>query len=108
MPEHYVLHVAVGSRVNGSQVFGDARRFRVGERVFVVVRFLRSHPPFKVEGLLVSPSGEEVARFTHQAAEDVPYVSGGFELIGPLEVGSYLLVIQVDGFETARRTIEVH
>ena len=107
-PEHYVLHVAVGSRVNGNQVFGDARRFRVGERVFVVVRFLRSHPELKVEGLLLSPRGEEVARFTRQASADLPYVTGGFELVDPLDAGAYLLVVQIDGFEAARRTIEVH
>ncbi|MSR56294.1 MAG: hypothetical protein EXS05_01295 [Planctomycetaceae bacterium] len=105
--EDYIHRVAIGSRTGGTQVFGSSDRFHIGENVYVVVQLLPQHPDLTLEGLLIAPDGREAARFTHRIARDYTYAIDGFELTGELPPGRYRLLLQVEGFEFARRQFEV-
>ncbi len=103
---HYLHHVRLGSRVSGHQAFGNTYQFRHGQRVYVVVQF-NQHPKLKLEGLLIDPNGNEVARYTHTVEPNFGYAIDGFELTTPLTPGSYTIILQADGFQVGLRNFEL-
>lgn len=103
---HYLHHVRLGSRVSGHQAFGSTYQFRHGQRVYVVVQF-NQHPRLKLEGLLIDPNGNEIARYRHTVEPNFSYAIDGFELTAPLTPGSYTIILQADGFQVGLRNFEL-
>jgi len=105
--EEYFHRIELGSRFGGNQMFGASRRFKVGQRVYVLAQLIQPHPAFNLEGLLLAPDGREAGRFTHRVAPGIGYTVNGFELTSGLPAGTYRIVLQADGFAIAERRFEV-
>lgn len=105
--EDYIHRIDVAHRVGGNQAFGNARRFRTGERLYVLIQMIQPHPSIHLEGLLIAPDGREAARFTHKLAEGFAYAVDGIEFTNELPTGDYRLIIQADGYEVAQRRFEL-
>ena len=105
--EDYVHRVELGSRVQGGRVFGAQRSFRHGMRVYVLTQLLLPHPPLTLEGLLIAPEGQEVARFSQKVEPAFSYAIKGFELTDSLPLGRYRIILQANGYEVAQKSFEL-
>jgi len=105
--EDYFHRVELGSRVGGNQVFGSPDRFQIGQRAYVLSQMPMPHPAVEIEGLLISPDGQECARFTHRFDSGFSYAINGFELTKELAPGSYRVIVQAEGFVVAERRFEL-
>lgn len=105
--EDYVHRVSLGNRTNNGEVYGPSERFKVGQRAYVLVQFILPHPELELEGLLLTPDGDEVARFSHQVAPGYSHSINGFELTDELPSGSYRIILQLEHEEFVQRTFEL-
>lgn len=105
--EDYFHRISFGTRVGHHDLFGESRQFRRGQRVYALAQLVLPHPSLLLEGLLIAPNGEEVARFSHRIASGVTHTLDGFELTAELPVGRYRVILQVEGVEFLEREIEI-
>lgn len=105
--EDYFQRVELGSRISGNQVFGGGGVYQAGQRVYVLAELILPHPTMLLEGLLIAPDGQEVARFTHRLNAAYSYAINGFELTHELEPGQYRILLQAEGYEVAQRRFEL-
>jgi hypothetical protein len=103
----YFHQIEVGTRVSGNQLFGASRHFRRGQRAYLLAHLMQPHPTIVFEGLLIDPSGQEVARFAHRIDSGYAYAVNGFELTDELTPGPYRIILQVDGYEIGERRFEL-
>jgi hypothetical protein len=106
-PDESIHRIDLGTRIGGNQVFGSRTKMRIGDTAYVLAQLIVPHPPLTLEGLLIAPDGREAARFSHRIEPAVSYSINGFELTDELPPGTYRIVLQVDGYEFARRRIEI-
>ena len=105
--EDYFHRIELGNRFGGNQVFGSSRKFKTGQHVYVLAQLIQPHPVIELEGLLITPDGLEVARFTHRLDTGVGYAIDGFELTDELPAGKYRIILQADDFVIAERQFEL-
>lgn len=105
--EDYFHRVELGNRFGGNQLFGSSRKFRFGQRAYVLAQLIHPRPPIELEGLLVAPDGREAARFTHSIDPSLDYSINGFELTRELPPGIYRIILQAEGFVIAERRFEL-
>lgn len=105
--EDYFQRIELGSRVSGNQVFGAGTVYRIGQRVYVLAELVLPHPSMHIEGLLITPDGQEAARFSHRLNAAFGYAINGFELTDELEPGPYRIILQAEGYEVAQRRFEL-
>jgi hypothetical protein len=105
--DDYIHRVSFGTRTSFAEVFGAERQFTIGERLYVLVQFILPHPDLTLEGLLLGPDGEEVARFSHRVVEGYTHAINGFELTDVLAPGPYRVLLEIQGEEVFRRPIEL-
>jgi hypothetical protein len=105
--EDYFHRIELGSRFGGNQVFGTSHKFKIGQRAYILAQLIQPHPVLELEGLLISPDGAEVARFTHRVDAGTSYAINGFELAAELPSGRYRIILQADGFVIAERQFEL-
>lgn len=105
--EDYFHRVELGSRFGGNQMFGASRKFKIGQRAYVLAQLILPHPSFELEGLLIAPDGREAARFTHRIDAGVGYAINGFEFTSELPTGNYRIILQADDFTIAERQFEL-
>jgi hypothetical protein len=105
--EDYFHRIELGSRFDGNQIFGSSRKFKIGQRIYVLAQLIQPHPVIDLEGLLIAPDGSEVARFTHRLETGVGYAIDGFELTRELPAGKYRTILQADDFVIAERQFDL-
>jgi hypothetical protein len=105
--EDYFHRIELGSRFGGNQMFGASRRFKIGQRAYILAQLIQPHPVIELEGLLIAPDGQEVARFTHRVDSGTSYTINGFELTRELPVGKYRIILQANDFAVAERHFEI-
>ena len=105
--EDYFHRIELGSRFSGNQVFGSSQRFQTGQRAYVLIQMIQSHPAMTLEGILIAADGKELARFTHRVDPGNTYTVNGFELTSELLPGTYGIVLQAEGYVVAERQFEL-
>lgn len=105
--EDYFHRIELGSRFGGNQMFGESRRFKIGQRVYLLAQLIQPHPVMELEGLMIAPDGQEVARFTHRVDTGTSYAIDGFELTRELPAGKYRIILQAENFVIAERQFEL-
>lgn len=103
----YLQRVEIGERFNGNRVYGARERFRRGMRVYVLIQLIQPHPSLAMEGLLLAPDGQEVARFSAEVGPPYTYAIKGFELTDTLPEGRYRILLQANGYEVAQKEFEL-
>jgi hypothetical protein len=105
-PADWPVHrVALGTRLSNTAVSGDPQRARRGESVYVRVQYSVPHRPLRLEGLLLSDEGQELARFEHEVRDEVSYSLDGFALGDELPPGGGRVLLLIDGEELTSRPI---
>ena len=105
-PADWPVHrVALGTRLSNTAVWGDPQRARRGESVYVRVQYSVPHRPLRLEGLLLSDEGQELARFEHAVRDEVSYSLDGFALDDELPPGGGRVLLLIDGEELTSRPI---
>ncbi len=102
-----VHRVALGTRSNEWQVFGDAERLGGGDELHVVVQFVRERPPVNVEIVLVDPGDEPVEVRSGYAPSSVTRWRGAFVLPRKAETGDWSVEVFVQGELVERRVVRV-
>lgn len=105
--EDYFHRIELGNRFGGNQLFGSSRKFRIGQRAYVLAQLIHPRPPIELEGLLIAPDGREAARFTHSIDPSLDYSINGFELTRELPPGMYRIILQAEGFVIAEWRFEL-
>jgi len=100
-----VHRIAVGTRLTRSGVWGDPRHSRRGESLYVGVQFSVPHPPLQLEGILLTDTGRELARFSHSVAGDVSHTVDGFALTDDLPEGGGRVWLLIDGEDLTIRPV---
>jgi hypothetical protein len=73
--------------------------------VYVRVQYSVPHRPLRLEGLLLSDEGQELARFEHEVRDEVSYSLDGFALGDELPPGGGRVLLLIDGEELTSRPI---
>jgi hypothetical protein len=105
--QDYFHRIELGSWFRGNQMFGSSRKFKIGQRAYILAQLIQPHPVIELEGLLLAPDGQEVARFTHRVERGTSYAVNGFELPHELLTGKYRIILQAEGFVIAERQFEL-
>ncbi|MCY2967001.1 MAG: HTTM domain-containing protein, partial [Planctomycetota bacterium] len=105
--EDSVHRVAWGTWRGERDVLGDTRRIAIGGTLHVLVQFSVPHPAVRLEGVLIAPDGRLAARFEHQIDTSHSYAINGFELTREVPTGTARVILQLDGYEFAARSVEI-
>ncbi|GAB4152355.1 MAG: hypothetical protein Tsb009_28200 [Planctomycetaceae bacterium] len=104
----YFHRIEIGSRRGFRHTFGNRKKFQRGMTVHVVARLQQNHPPLEIEWILKAPDGEEPFRRFQPIASAVTYVYTGFRMDSPEhQLGTYVLLLEVDGETVARKSFEL-